>query len=165
MESRALDILQAPAALRRELESLKERLSTYASIQMTVRYGAKTAQTGRRGGIDDWMVECLALSEEAEKCERALISAQDEAEHLLQAVRDQPVRIAHRSAVLLRLRYCTGLDWPEIREALMTQGYAAGCIKTVYNWHRSALELANRAAGIRYDTTGRVYRRTGGPAP
>lgn len=140
-EDAGLAVLLAPRQAQEELAAARRRLESRLSRcrRMTAAYGGAGSRGGGYSGQEEW-AETADLVEEVRQRQREVQAARKRAVELLAELAAQGEK-QRRSAVLLHQRYVLGRSWPQVRKALERQGFSAGAERTVYNWHRAAVEM------------------------
>lgn len=95
--------------------------------------GTAGAKDGAWAALADRRAEIGALEKEHEE-------AVNEVRRFLRTLEVEFPEYGTRDALLLRCRYLRGRDWSMTRKMMADYGYLAKTERTLFNWHRCALD-------------------------
>lgn len=142
MTDRLSEILHKPGELRRQSNELRERCSALrCSCQSTTaRYGGCSGGPGTGGPRDTTWAALADADEKLRRCRKELEEAEARLNRLLKKLKSAFPENGHRDHDLLWNRYMLGRTWLDTQKALAAAGHKDPTLRTVYNWHRAALE-------------------------
>jgi len=139
------EFLHEPVRLHNKLTRLEIQIAELESLcsKQTVNYEAVGGFSG--GDAKDGALAALAdLKIEWANCRRERVRAATALLKFLEQVKAADKVNGHRDATLLRQRHLYELPWNRVYENLEAMGYKCCGLRTVTNWHRRALERAER---------------------
>lgn len=139
-----LEILQEPARAAEDLKHSKERLEQISAAcqSITARYGGTGGGHSSGAGSSDGLSVLADAVSQVRKDTETLIRREKEARDLLDTLRREHDTFMERDYQLLRIRYILRLPWSSVQRALLQRGFPSAALRTVYGWHRRALDNA-----------------------
>lgn len=136
-------VLLGPRRAQERLDRAQRRRWAKLSevLRITPGYRESGGGGGGAGGPKDSQLAVLAdMSLQVRELRRQCEEAENTLERFLEKLEREFPDYGARDAVLLRCRYRDGRSWAETRSALASRGYWAKTERTLYNWHRGALD-------------------------
>lgn len=148
------EFLHEPARLHDKLTRLEIQIAELESrcSRQTVNYEATGGFSGGGDAKDGALAALADLKIRWAECRRERVWAATALIKFLNRVKTADVINGHRDATLLLQRHLYELPWSQVHANLEAMGYKCCGLRTVTNWHRRALERAEKVWEAEHDT-------------
>jgi hypothetical protein len=150
-----LDYLHRPQKLAARLVDADEDVQRMWAVctKMSTSFG-DVGGGGSGGDAKDGPLAAYAqLAKDIEDRRRELEETENEMLDFLSFVEAFGEEYGKRDAEILRYRYVLRRDWDFIHEEMLRRGFRCKSLRTVFNWHKGAVQRAEKLWEAKYERT------------
>lgn len=144
MTSALLDYLHRPRELAARLIDAGEQVQQMWAVCTKMSTSFDHVGGGGSGGDakDGPLAAYAQLAKDIEDRRRELEETENEMRQFLRRMKAANGEHGARDELILTKRYVEREEWSAIMQTLLKRGYQCTSLRTVFNWHRSALSRA-----------------------